>query len=312
MRKRRSCTRRDTQMPSVQDELETKIHDVLASPKSFDKLTDVLDYIERKQINNSDLVYLYGKRLIDNHKARLGTKVWRIYERTCLAAMQLQEVSSARTYLEVIKAQFPDSRRVDCFTGMLYEAQATQQPKLWDSALIIYQAVLRSDPNNQMALKRQICVLIGKGEVDNAINKLNAYMTRYHNDFEAWKTLAKLHLKQHNYKLAVFALEEVLLSGPDNYTYHTLLAEALYALGGKSNVTTARKHYAMSLTRNSDSNNMRALLGYALCCQQLGPSEEAGLESEVVSRIRDAYEKSSNKGMLDYLEGILGEVDQSG
>eukprot|EP00549_Striatella_unipunctata_P009572 CAMPEP_0118715516 /NCGR_PEP_ID=MMETSP0800-20121206/26924_1 /TAXON_ID=210618 ORGANISM="Striatella unipunctata, Strain CCMP2910" /NCGR_SAMPLE_ID=MMETSP0800 /ASSEMBLY_ACC=CAM_ASM_000638 /LENGTH=254 /DNA_ID=CAMNT_0006621705 /DNA_START=136 /DNA_END=900 /DNA_ORIENTATION=+ len=123
----------------------------------------------------------------------------------------------------------------------------------------IYDEILKDFPFNTYVLKRKYCMLkqqVGK-EIE-AMAALNDYLKQNPADASAWKELSNVCLEMGDYKGAVFALEEVVLSSPLDAKSHCQLAEAYATVGGIANLKLARKHLAQSLELNP-TDNRRAL-----------------------------------------------------
>jgi len=140
----------------------------------------------------------------------------------------------------------------------------------------LYNTILKEDNNYHNALKRKIALLIAQRNEKAAIMKLNEYLSLYANDMYAWKELMNLYLKQHNYELAKFACEELLLlptqakdatgevsSGGEDYLLHMLYAEICYNIGGINELHLAIKYFSQSIILGGDEN-VRALYGLVM------------------------------------------------
>ena len=185
-------------------------------------------------------------------------------ERIAMCSMELGELSIAKDCIDELWKKFGStSKRAKVLTGMYYEAD-----ERFTKAEELYDQVLTEEPNHMMALKRKIGLNIGKRETNKAIKLLCSYLELYCNDREAWKQLSQLYMNQHNYTLAKFCIEELILLAGEDYLLHLQYGEMLYNIGGNNNLQTALKYYCQSVIFGSD-DNIRALWGIVLTIRSL-------------------------------------------
>jgi len=131
-----------------------------------------------------------------------------------------------------------------------------------------YNRILTEDGNHMLSMKRKIALLLTHKDHKNAIKALNEYLELYSNDKEAWKQLLNLYLTQHNYELAKFVCEEIILITGEDYLYLMMYAEILYNTGNQHNLTTALKYFSQCILLSSDLN-LRCLFGILMCIRAL-------------------------------------------
>ena len=139
----------------------------------------------------------------------------------------------------------------------------------------VYSAMLEQNPANSFAMKREVCVLLARGMVEEGTKALNRYLQSYQGDVVAWQQMAELQISLSNYGAAAFAYEELLLADPTNFLYHNGYAELLYSLGGCDNFRLARRYFSQSLEINR-TNNARAALGLVMATFALAACYWAG------------------------------------
>eukprot|EP00004_Rigifila_ramosa_P022469 TRINITY_DN6134_c0_g1_i1.p1 TRINITY_DN6134_c0_g1~~TRINITY_DN6134_c0_g1_i1.p1 ORF type:complete len:192 (-),score=47.83 TRINITY_DN6134_c0_g1_i1:3-578(-) len=133
----------------------------------------------------------------------------------------------------------------------------------------LYVRLLKKDPSDVLSMKRRVALRKAQNDVPGAVKLLVEFLNDFMGDSDAWQELADLYLLINMPKQALFCLEEVMLSSPQNYLLHSQYAEILYTLGGTENLVVARKYFASSYELNPSSNNLRALFGICSCAQAL-------------------------------------------
>uniref|UniRef100_A0A7S4B6H6 ER membrane protein complex subunit 2 n=1 Tax=Chrysotila carterae TaxID=13221 RepID=A0A7S4B6H6_CHRCT len=157
-----------------------------------------------------------------------------------------------------------------------------------EAAMQKYEDILKQDPNNLYAMKRQVALLRGRGRYAEAARRLVDHLAVVCSDAEAWLQLADLYLLQQQYKKAAFCMEELILLNPMNYMYHVRYGEILFTLygnergGNAEQVRTARKYFAHALELKP-SGNLRALYGLLLCCAAAGKGSKGRDVAELVA-----------------------------
>ncbi|CAM9970486.1 unnamed protein product, partial [Ectocarpus sp. 13 AM-2016] len=182
----------------------------------------------RTQIRRPDLCLQYGKQLLTYGRS-LGDELWVIHEQMVTAALDSGDVPTAHEHLQVLTRKFPGSQRVRRLEGMRCEAEGS-----FAAAAAIYEEMVEANPANSLARKRQVAVLIAKGDTAGAVKALNGYLAEFAADGEAWLQLAKLHIGALNYAAAAFCYEELVLVAPSDHVVHCRLGEVYYTMGGKS------------------------------------------------------------------------------
>lgn len=147
----------------------------------------------------------------------------------------------------------------------------------FDLAMADYDEILKEDPHNLLALRRQVAVSRARGRHADAAKRLVEYLNTFCSDTEAWLMLAELYLIGQQYKRAAFCMEELILINPMNYIYHIRAGEICYTLGTAAHggshdqLLTARKYFAHTLELKPEAN-LRALYGMLLACSVMGNS----------------------------------------
>jgi len=145
----------------------------------------------------------------------------------------------------------------------------------YSEAKEVYSSMLERNPANSFAMKREVCVLLAKGMLEEGGKSLNRYLQTYQGDIVAWQQMAELQIELNNRGAASFSYEELLLSEPTNFLYHNSYAELLYSLGGCDNFRLARRYFAQSLELNR-TNNARAAFGLVMATFALAANYRAG------------------------------------
>ena len=120
-----------------------------------------------------------------------------------------------------------------------------------------------------LCITLQIAILRTQGKLVDTISALNAYLTNFSSDENAWGELASVYIQLGEIKQACFCYEELILISPLNSVYLMRYAELLYTLGGLDNIRNARACYAQAVENAGDS--LRALYGMVTCCTALTP-----------------------------------------
>ncbi len=285
----------------------------------FELCRSILLAVREARASRPDLVVKYGCYLLHNHAQRLGHEVWAMYEQVDVALLQAgkrigkhsttdsSELALARQFSATLcatrqlakacrrppprppptsprapalgrSAQVPDSQRVKRLEGMLWEATGEAE-----EANNVYEDILKDDPSNLQAMKRQVALLRARGRPAEAARKLVDHLGVVCSDADAWLVLCDLYLSQQQYAKAKFCMEELLLLNPMAYIYHVRYGEILFTMGAAErggndeHVRTARKNYAHALELKPTAN-LRALYGLVICCATL-PKGTKGRES---------------------------------
>ena len=204
--------------------------------------------------------------------------VWDLYERVLLASLDAHDDNASRWALDALSARWPGSARVKRL-----QAQAAEARGHFAEADDAYAELLEADPTNIAALRRQVAVAKGAGQLGGAIAMLNRFVRVYSSDEAAWVELSELYCQTQQYELASFAVEELLMIAPENYIYHVRYAELAYTLGA---VDTARQYYSQSLELKPH-NNLRALHGLNLVLQ----TQTSALRSWTADQLLAHYAK---------------------
>ena len=235
----------------------------------------LLKHMRAHKVRRSDLVVTYGGIALRNAK-RLGDDAWAVYEQTLLAALDVDDQPLAKTCGDALLARFEPkdggkpSARVERLKGLVAEARGD-----WDGALAKYAGLLEANAANAAALKREICVLKGKGAAPAAVAEaLNGYVVKFQSDQSAWQALGELYAANLRFADAIFCYEELTLFDPLAQHYHRRLGELYYSLAAANakdaepRYRHARKYFAKSLELRKTAN-ARAATGLLLACSAL-------------------------------------------
>jgi len=256
--------------------IDSYVTSLRQTPNDYTTIAECLRYIRQNKLRRSDLVVLYGQKLLEKKASSLGEiEEWDVQEQVFTAALDTNNLRLAMNSLTKIKKQFGDNGiRVRRLSGLFREAQGK-----WKDAEAIYKSILEDDPINSGAMKRQIAIRKAIGDNTLAIKLLNEYLKIFMADTDAWQELAELYLEQQMFKNAAFCYEELLLATPGNYHLHSKYAEILYTSGGYDNLRLARKYFAHSLEMN-DTNNVRSLYGLVMTCIAISSTKQGRQDTD--------------------------------
>jgi len=262
----------------------------------FELCRSILLGVRDARANRPDLVRTFGGYLLQHHASSLSHEVWAAYEQVLVsllqhcrtakrgaAATESEEMRLAQEYTATLAARFSGSLRVKRLEAMMWEVKGE-----FDLAMADYDEILKEDPHNLLALRRQVAVSRARGRHADAAKRLVEYLNTFCSDTEAWLMLAELYLIGQQYKRAAFCMEELILINPMNYIYHTRAGEISYTLGmaaqggSHDQLLTARKYFAHTLELKPE-NNLRALYGMLLACAAMGNTTKGkGTKVDVV------------------------------
>ncbi|KAF0974347.1 hypothetical protein FDP41_006379 [Naegleria fowleri] len=286
-------------------ELEKELHALgpTLEPSTTLCIDIIKEVCERSALRRPDLVLRCGQALLFGSRkkealSRLGNSVWDFYEYLLRAALDLNHNVLAGKCLEILQNKFGDTLRVKKL-----EALALEGAGEFEQALAIYDDLIEMHPTDAICYKRKVAIYKSQNLLAESVQALNKYLQIYQNDLEAYEELADIYLTLGDYKSALFCIEEMILSSPENYIFHLKYADILYTIGDFRN---ARKYYSQSLNINSE-NNTRALFGLYLTCKALGSGEKLNRELSALTKQKlvQQYEKSGNKEMAKLLNNAL-------
>eukprot|EP00310_Coccolithus_braarudii_P019050 CAMPEP_0183338942 /NCGR_PEP_ID=MMETSP0164_2-20130417/6054_1 /TAXON_ID=221442 /ORGANISM="Coccolithus pelagicus ssp braarudi, Strain PLY182g" /LENGTH=323 /DNA_ID=CAMNT_0025508869 /DNA_START=55 /DNA_END=1026 /DNA_ORIENTATION=- len=285
---------------------------------------NLLMAIREAKVHRPDLVSKFGVYLLQHHSSRLANEVWALYEQVYIALLQYAKVGKggssrgadakemrlATQYCTTLSARFPGSLRVKRLKAMMLEAKGE-----YEVAMNEYDEIMKEDPNNLFAMKRQVACLRARNKPSEAAKKLVEHLNVVCADADAWVQLADLYLQQQQHRKAAFCMEELILINPMNYMYHIRYGEILFTIGGCERghnaelVRTARKYFAHALELKPQ-NNLRALYGLLLCCAAAGKGSKKGDVTELLGftkqsllEVYASYDKKSP--MLRTVEAMI-------
>jgi tetratricopeptide (TPR) repeat protein len=221
---------------------------------------NILRYIRVHQLRESELTVKHGTSLLGKDLSKkISDELSRlaVVEQLCLAALDVGDIPLAENCLSSLRAAGvkKDSTRFRCLLARCLEADGD-----FPEANTIYDALLKENPANLMALKRKYSILRAQvGKEQETMEALNNYLQQNYSDIAAWYEMANYRKELGDFKGAAFALEEVLLGSPSDSKIHVELSECYATIGGLDHFLLARKHMAQAL--ELDPSNRRAQLG---------------------------------------------------
>ncbi|GAX10035.1 hypothetical protein FisN_25Lh116 [Fistulifera solaris] len=217
---------------------------------------NVLRYLRVHQLRDPSLAVRHGQAALKQRSLNDVTRL-AIYEQLALAALDLQDHTLADECLSKLreKGVEKDSVRFRLLLGRCLEASGDTA-----GASQLYDALLKENPANSVALKRKYCILKSQvGQEVATVAALNEYLQNNYSDPSAWSEMAKLRMEQGDFAKAIYAWEEVLLSAPTDPFVHVSIAECYTTVGGLDNLEQARKHFCQAL--ELDASYRRAQFG---------------------------------------------------
>lgn len=310
----------------------------------FDLCRNILAGVREGRARRPDLVIKFGTYLVDQYAQRLGHEAWTVYEQVYVALLEYgkqrvdrggkakhdagdgdaeSSLAMAQEYCNVLSVQFSKSLRVKRLEAMMWEAKGEL-----DMAMKDYEDILKEDPNNLFALKRQVALLRSRGQpsdVKKAADKLIEHVEVVSSDTDAWLQLSEMYLAAVLFRRSMFCMEELLLVNPMAYMYHLRYAELLYTVGcgtgakggGVEQLRLSRKYFAHSLELKPQ-HNLRALYGLLLCCAAMGgakggkAAKESGtaeLLAFVQPALQEEYAACGGKHAEPMLKMVKGMID---
>lgn len=263
----------------------------------------VLKHIRSSRIRASETVVELGKQALK------GDDVWNVHEQTLIAALDIDDEAVASRSAAAISAQF-DGARASRLRGMVCEAKGD-----WKGAAEIYESMLESNSANAAALKRQICIAKGKGDVVAAVEGLTSYLDKFQSDKAAWQALGEMYAAHSQFHHAIFCYEELTLFEPTAAHYHCRLGELHYTNAASlstakkvDGLINARKYFAFCLdlakgskTPPPDARAATGLLLTAHAIAQAGkPDDElnVALATAAAAHLKSLYKRNANSDLV--------------
>jgi tetratricopeptide (TPR) repeat protein len=241
---------------------------------------ELLKQIRKCHVRLPLLVVTHGQALIKEYESRgsspfdfltslfggasasLKSEIWSVYEQVCVAAIDASLPTLRNACIVALERRFPSSSRVFTLRGLVYDGADR-----WEEAKSWYARAASHDTSAMAPRRRRVAHLRMQGRFADAVSELVAHTNLYGEDAAAWSELADLYTAAHRLPQAKYALEELLLIRPENWTISVRYADVLYTLGGADNVATALAYYASALELHPAA--ARAALGLALCVRAL-------------------------------------------
>jgi len=208
----------------------------------------------------------------------LGNEKFLILEQVCIAALDCHILSVAKTCIENLTKEFPNSLRVKKLEAMYFEANED-----FETAIDILNNIIKVDDSNSGARKRKIALYKAQGKTVDAIKELTDYLKVFMADAEAWQELSELYIAEQDFAKGAFCVEELILHNPHNHLLHQRYADIKYTQGGVDNLEIARSYYSQALKMNP--KNMRALYGLYLTSSALSTSSKCTRKKEAAKLV---------------------------
>ena len=276
----------------------------------------VLRYIRAHELREPNLVVEHGKSLLgdgltkslDDDASRLAA-----LEQICLASLDLSNHELAEKCLSQLKeigaskkAISPESARFRRLLARCLEASGD-----YEGATKIYDALLKENPSNLIALQRKYCIARAqngnKTDKSPVISALNDYLGQNMSDTSGWYEMSQLRLSMADYKGAAYALEQVVLGCPLESKIHMQLAEVYATIGGLEHLTLARKHMAQALELNP--RNVRAQFGLVSVANQYleesATASKKGVDEHETMVAKELVKYGASQVLASYKGGKL-------
>lgn len=272
---------------------------------------NVLRFIRLHELREPDVVVSHGQSLFGKDLSKSGgcDELSRLaaLEQICLAALDAGETSLAETCLDRLKASGIGKESVR-FRRLL--ARCLEAAGDMSGAELIYEALLKENPANNVARQRQYCIYRAQaGKEVEAATALNEYLRHNPADTGAWMELANLRLEIGDYKGAAYCFEEILLEAPADASMQCKLAEC-YASLGQSGKTTmeylklARQHFSQALELDPSSRRAQwGLLTAANDCLVKASSKKDSIIDEHDQLVAEALVKLAAEKLLASYKG---------
>lgn len=274
----------------------------LAEREGIESIASVLKQLRGSRVRHPFAVVQLARAVL-KRCGRLGNEQWTVREQALIAALDTNDFEFAGECERAIVDRFGGtSTRVQRLTGLGLEARGH-----FDRASVTYAAMLESNGANAAALKREICVLKGRRDVQGAVEKLTEYVARFQSDPSGWQELGETYVATGLYDKAIFCYEELVLFEPTNWLYHCRVGELHYTvaagLHGEKKLDAlrkARKHFAHCLHVASPGHRAsRPAFGLLLAASAIGtikPEDErsVALGAHAAAHLKTLYKTQSN------------------
>ena len=273
---------------SVEEDFHRALHACEQHPGDFIAKKSLLDMVAASQLHRPWEVVSEGYYCIFNYAAALGDRVWSLTEQVAISALELGDLSKAKTCVEMLARKFRRSIRVRKLLGLAHEASGEQK-----EAMQGYEKILESNPVDMDVMKRKV-VLAGLESNDEAIIGLNRYLGFYPLDLEAWVMLSELFVASNDLHSAKFAMEEVIMLQPQNYAVYLRYAEILFALDSKKLALLARQCFAQAVELHPTC--LRALFGIITAAKNTSDGKK--ISDWAQKRIKEIYSNCKNQNHM--------------
>ncbi|XP_055324291.1 ER membrane protein complex subunit 2-A-like [Sitodiplosis mosellana] len=282
---------------------------------SWSEVRDLFRKWREDNERRSDEVIHLWETVLDEKQHKLDSERHLVLEQVIIAALDCNRIKIAEQCIRKLSIEFPGSLRVQKFKAMRLEAL-----EMFDEALDVLNAIIAQDETNAAPRKRKIAIYKAKGKNTDAIRELCEYTKLFMSDQEAWHELCNLYMAEGEFAKAAFCMEELLLHNPHSHLYHQRLAEIRYTMGGLENIELAKTYYSQAVKLNP--NNLRALYGLYLCCNQISGSRSTvnkrkdaqKLAQLILTKIQAKYNNEAEDDTINCvsipaLENAFGNLD---
>jgi len=236
---------------------------------SFQLSLEILHHLKEYQIIKPELSKTHLLSLLQNYSNKFSQlEIEDLKEELYMAAIETSDLTLINDLLNHFEKKFgTNSIRVQKLKGIKLEFQG-----LYDQAIYLYDALLKQDECNTHTMKRRLMIFKQKMILSNYsnntcqqfISQLISYCHLFPSDEQALLTLAQTYFTLNQLQLAALTIEELIMVTPENYSYHLLYAETLFAMG---QYEKSQYHYIQSLELKSDC--LRTLSGLIVCVQKI-------------------------------------------
>ncbi|CRG95619.1 ER membrane protein complex subunit 2, putative [Plasmodium gallinaceum] len=261
--------------------------------------------------NISELVIIYGTKLIKRNIKKDSFYKWNIYENILRASIELNLDEYIDIYFNKLNEKFGNlnGKKIDILKGMIYESKNKNT-----EALNIYKKCLCKYPCDPLVRTKIINLKkILENDINKVVQLLNNHLKEFPLDLESWHELAEIYLKDCLYSYSLYCFEEILLHLPTNLYYILTCAELYYTL---NQYELSSKYFCLSI--KIQNNNLRGLWGIILLnitrysnkkTKLLNDNVDIILTLKCINRLFDLYSKLNinllyKNSILDYLNQL--------
>jgi len=260
---------------------------------SFTAATDLLSFMRLHKVHQPELVLLHGGELLSKYPRKLGNELWTVMEQVFLAACIAGHDEWRDYCLKQLVHKWPNSHRVERLKGIYKESLED-----YNEANKIYKKIIKDKPEDTITQKRLIAMYKQRGQIDKAVEAINAYLETFSTDAEVWHELAELYIEAGSLSRAVYCFEELVLANPRSMYNILSYAELLYSVG---DYELSRKYYCLACYL--DGACLRALWGLLAVNMALAEKDKQNekliqMGSFCNERLRNLYKGVGGHGQV--------------